>query len=437
VYGVDPAGNKSDLTTYRWVVGDASATPVPVLTLNHTALDADSTQVKFTWDVSNGAPGTQVFASIDGAERSVLPGDSFTATVGFGKHTIIAQAVNATGAGSTPVQYTWTASDKTAPKLTVTKSNVNAEATSVKFAWTTNETSTVYGSLDGAATKVLAGSSYTAAVKYGKHTFSVYALDAAGNKSVVSSNAWTAVDKTAPVLKIADGEYSSLDRAAYLIYSVNEASSITATFDGKPAHIAAADKAVWVDGFKLGKHTFNVTAKDAAGNVSKAVTWTFAVKPVVTAGSISSAHLAKGIKAGSAKADIQKVQLALGAPDGIKYGTYDSATVKLVKKWQKAHHLYVTGVVNSLTWKSLVNHVNDGTGTLPVTKSSISAATLKKGVAKGAKGQDVVNIQRLLKVTETGTFDSKTVSAVKKFQSAKHLKATGVVTAATWAKLVG
>jgi peptidoglycan hydrolase-like protein with peptidoglycan-binding domain len=63
------------------------------------------------------------------------------------------------------------------------------------------------------------------------------------------------------------------------------------------------------------------------------------------------------------------------------------------------------------------------------------------GVSEGATGRAVINIKAHLAAAgfsaqnSSGTFDARTTSAVKSFQHAAHLPATGTVNAQTWAQL--
>lgn len=64
-----------------------------------------------------------------------------------------------------------------------------------------------------------------------------------------------------------------------------------------------------------------------------------------------------------------------------------------------------------------------------------SAAAAPIVAQMGSRGSTVVTVQRVVHVTANGAFGSTTVAAVKVFQRAHHLAATGVVDAITWAQI--
>lgn len=61
----------------------------------------------------------------------------------------------------------------------------------------------------------------------------------------------------------------------------------------------------------------------------------------------------------------------------------------------------------------------------------------KPTLAKGAKGADVVEVQRLLGIQQSGNFDFTTETAVKAYQTQYGIQANGVVAGQTWAALLG
>ncbi|WP_019136974.1 peptidoglycan-binding domain-containing protein [Cellulomonas massiliensis] len=327
--------------------------------------------------------------------------------------------------------------DVTAPRVTLRESAHNRDSTKVRLTWTTSEPAAVYGSLDGAAPQPLTGSALLVRAPFGAHRYEVFALDAAGNRSDLSRVRWTASDRTPPVVTGFDVTYNPFDgRRAWLFFdAAPDVTEVAVSFDGTRVTVRRAQGIAEVSGFTVGTHTFVLAAKDAAGNVTKVRT-TFVAEPAVVYSDIPASRLAKGIKAGSRRADVAAVQAGLEWPADVNPGVYDRATVTHVTAWQKRNHLYATGVVNALTWRSMVNGAADRSPRRVVTVSSISAARLAEGIRMGDKGQAVVDIQRLLGVKETGTYWTLTTAAVKAFQKKNGLAVTGVVNATTWRKLV-
>jgi peptidoglycan hydrolase-like protein with peptidoglycan-binding domain len=143
-----------------------------------------------------------------------------------------------------------------------------------------------------------------------------------------------------------------------------------------------------------------------------------------------------GRKRGAFGANVRAVQQALNrAGVGVKYGVdgyYGSATQASVKAFQRYKGLPVTGVVDAATAVALGFSA-------PAPHPAPAAAT---GLAVGASGPAVSQLQRLLINADQpvgggidGFYGVMTANAVKRFQQAKGLPATGRVDAVTMSAL--
>ncbi len=107
-----------------------------------------------------------------------------------------------------------------------------------------------------------------AALDEGPHTFTVFALDQAGNVSAPVSRTWT-IDTTPPVVTITggrrDGAVSTSTTAAFT-FTKNELGTFWCSLDGVTA--ATCTSPSTYTGLSLGSHTFSVYARDRSGNVS-------------------------------------------------------------------------------------------------------------------------------------------------------------------------
>ena len=123
-------------------------------------------------------------------------------------------------------------------------------------------------------------------------------------------------------------------------------------------------------------------------------------------------------------------------------GSYGRLTEARVKEYQKAKGLPVTGVTDAKVWKALMAPapVTAPSTATPGTTSTALATEFtahKKTTLKvGSTGAAVKVLQQGLGgLVVDGTFGSKTLAAVKAFQTSRKLSATGVVEAKTWAAL--
>ncbi|RXY99802.1 peptidoglycan-binding domain-containing protein [Fictibacillus sp. S7] len=130
------------------------------------------------------------------------------------------------------------------------------------------------------------------------------------------------------------------------------------------------------------------------------------------------------IKYGDRGSDVKKVQQQLTrnliptTADGI----FGKKTLENVKLFQHYRFLTEDGIVGPTTWNTLYQTSLPYPG--HVTK-------------KGDKGENVVNIQKRLKVvvgniTVDGDFGTKTEAKVKEFQKKMHLQVDGTVGRETW-----
>jgi peptidoglycan hydrolase-like protein with peptidoglycan-binding domain len=119
-------------------------------------------------------------------------------------------------------------------------------------------------------------------------------------------------------------------------------------------------------------------------------------------------------------------------------GSYGRLTEARVKEYQKAKGLTVTGVTDAKVWKALMAQTTTpAPAATPATTFATEFTPVKATTLKvGSTGAAVKVLQRALGgMVVDGTYRSTTAAAVKAFQTAHKLSATGVVDARTWAAL--
>jgi len=275
VYATDEAGNVSATTSYSWTLDTTApsglamgGTPAQGATTANSAVSltasaTDAHAITYRWTFNGVAS----------------EGAALNATAKEGLNTASVVAVDAAGNACAVVTRTWTL-DTTKPanlavEGTPTDSslvNVSAfsftasatDATSLSYHWTLN------GVVANTTSDAFAG---TAAE--GENTVSVYAEDAAGNKSDEATVSWT-LDTTAPTGLAIGGTpaqgATTANSAVSLTASATDVHAITYrwTFNGVASEGAALNATA-----KEGLNTASVVAVDAAGNASAAVTRTW------------------------------------------------------------------------------------------------------------------------------------------------------------------
>lgn len=122
---------------------------------------------------------------------------------------------------------------------------------------------------------------------------------------------------------------------------------------------------------------------------------------------------------------IQKLLAHWNLYDGAVDGIFSIQLEQALKTFQRRVFLPETGIVDSLTWRSL--YAGTPIDMLLLQRGSSGKAVLLLQKALQADGQTAV--------ARTGTFDHQTEAAVQTFQRRKGLVVDGRVAACTWLAL--
>jgi Ca2+-binding RTX toxin-like protein len=300
VAATDQAGNVGDPAAYTWEVDnsiDEPPPPVPDTAIGSkppALTNSTTAQFGFTATPPTGAAfecrldGVAFSACTAPVSYSELEGDG--AATGTA-HTFEVRAKNAGGIDPTPTSYTWTV-DTVRPEVSLTDRPADPSAASdAAFSFTADEPATFACSLAGprsfAAAPCSSGISYPA-LPAGRYTFEVTATDPAGNAGDPVSYEWQvesrsepplpppppppppAVDRTRPQTRIAAGvpkriraSHKGRRRVSFRFSSNERGARFICQLDRRRAVPCASPRAYTVG---IGRHTFRVTAIDAAGN---------------------------------------------------------------------------------------------------------------------------------------------------------------------------
>ncbi|MGE5097766.1 MAG: hypothetical protein ACM3SO_21695, partial [Betaproteobacteria bacterium] len=168
---------------------------------------------------------------------------------------------------ATPASRTWSV-DTAAPNTTITQGpDAIAAATSATFAFTASEGATFQCKLDAGPYGGCTSPQSYAALSSAAHTFSVYAIDAAGNVDGSAATWSWIVDAVAPDTSITSGPSGTVAQngAAFAFASTETGSTFECRVDG--AAFAACASPFGLSGLSDGAHLFEVRAIDAAGNM--------------------------------------------------------------------------------------------------------------------------------------------------------------------------
>jgi large repetitive protein len=281
---VDAAENASEPVSYTWtVVAPPDTTPPTVtLTADPVELSTTSTSITFTFTADEEASFECALDAADFAEcTSPVELDGLE----LGQHVFRVKATDLADNTSALVVHTWTIvaePDTTAPVVNI-NSGPDAEttATSATFEFSADEDATFYCSLDGAEAAECTSPKTYDELALGEHTFTVYAVDAAGNVSEPVSYTWTVIappDTTAPTVSLtADpAELETTSTSITFNFIADEEATFECALDD--VAFATCTSPVVLEGLALGEHVFRVKATDLAGNTSETVSHTWTVK---------------------------------------------------------------------------------------------------------------------------------------------------------------
>ena len=276
VYAVDAAGNPdASPATWSWAVD--LATPETTIT---SGPSGTVTQSSATFAFSSSESGT-FECRLDGAAFAACTSPTAYSGLADGAHSFEVRAIDAAGnLDPTPAARTWTV-DVNAPETSITASPpAVTNATGASFSFTSSEEgSTFQCKLDAGAYAACTSPKTYSGLGQGSHTFSVRATDAVGHLDASpAAFTWT-IDTSAPNTTITAGPSGSNNvNPVTFTFTSSEANS---TFECKldTAAFAACASPMTYTGLAVGSHTFQVRARDAAGNVDNSpVSRNFGIK---------------------------------------------------------------------------------------------------------------------------------------------------------------
>jgi mono/diheme cytochrome c family protein len=298
----DLAGNSSALMTLNWTVN----TSAPIL--NITAKpnpNSNSTSASFSF---SGTAGGMALASYqcktDNGAFVACTSPLALNGLAQGSHSFSVQGTSSAGVVSSPVTVSWVV-DTVTPTVPAITSSVSgfSKLNTASFSFVSTDMGSMIKeyqcSLDAGAYATCTSPRALSALAQSAHTFSVRAVDNAGNMSAAASVNWT-VDSTLPVLTLtSQPAASSIDNSATIAFTVTDAGSGLASVECSldAGAFSSCVSPVNLAGLGLGSHNLAIRATDKAGNqASVAAAWM--IIELVLDGKILYANNCAGCHAG-------------------------------------------------------------------------------------------------------------------------------------------
>lgn len=260
--GTDQAGNAAPTVMHTWTI----ATVQPLTTIDSAPPTySDSRTATFTF--STAASGSTFKCQLDSLEVEDCASPKTYDSLTEGSHRFQVRAIDAALNEGSPIGHTWTA-DTTAPAASIENKPASlGKATGASFTFTANESGATFRcKLDaGAFAECVSPKAYSSLAD-GTHTFSVEAIDRAGNVGSAATFAWT-VDTASPGTTITTNPppTSSTPAASFSFTATEAGSSFECKLDGQEWAPCLPPQSY--SGLAEGTHAFSVRAIDGALNV--------------------------------------------------------------------------------------------------------------------------------------------------------------------------
>ncbi len=275
----DPTFTKSVRYLLETTAPDTTITPpTPADPTNSTSAD-----FTFTGSDTGGSGVASFECKLDGEAFSACTSPKSYTGLGAGSHTFQVRAVD--GAGNTdpsPVSYSWVV-DLTAPEATISGGQPAnpTNVSSASFTFTSPDpTATFECQIDGGGYSACVSPKVYSGLSAGPHTFEVRAKDPAGNTGTPASYPWT-IDLTAPEATIADKpeDPTYATSARFTFTSSDPTAAFECRIDGGGYSACTSPKVY--SGLSAGPHTFEVRAKDPAGNTGSPASFTWTIQAYI------------------------------------------------------------------------------------------------------------------------------------------------------------
>ncbi|MFQ3684702.1 choice-of-anchor D domain-containing protein [Roseiflexus sp.] len=260
-------------------------TTAPTVALGNTPpLLTNNPATPFTFSGSDDVSSSVTFeCRIDSASFAPCTSPFTPSSLPDGSRTFNVRSRDQAGNVSAPASYTWTI-DTVPPDTTISGGPANSSTTGPTVTFTfTSEPGAIFQCRVGTGSFSGCTSPFTiTGLTDGSHTFSVRAIDAAGNVDATpASRTWT-VDATPPDTTITGGpsEGSTTGPTVSFTFSSEAGATFQCQVDG--GLFTGCTSPYTITGLTDGSHTFRVRAIDAVGNVDPTPatrTWTVDAVP--------------------------------------------------------------------------------------------------------------------------------------------------------------
>ncbi len=276
VLAKDSVGNTSTTTTRNWTV-DTVAPPVPAIDSGPTGTVA-STSATFTF--SDTEAGVTFECKLDTGAFAACTSPANLSGLAQGSHSYEMRAKDAAG-NTASATRAWSVDTAAPPVPTFSAGPTGSvSSTDASFAFSDTEPGVTFECRRDADPFAVCTSpvDFTGLAE-GAHTFDVRAKDALANTSAAATRSWTVDTTVPPIPTITSGPSATVGATTASFGFTGEAGATFECRRDAGAFATCTSPSVYT-GLTNGAHSFEVRAKDAAGNLSSGATRAWAVDSV-------------------------------------------------------------------------------------------------------------------------------------------------------------
>jgi large repetitive protein len=301
--------NTSSATSFTWSIDSVAPTVVSINRIGASPTNASSVQWTVAFSeavkgvdtsdfslVKTGLGGSPAITGVTPSSSTSSASFTVTASTGSGSGTLGLDLVDndsivdgagnklgGTGAGNGSATGQVYTVDRTAPAAPTITSGPSVSpawttSTSVSFSFTGEAGATFQCKLDGGSFAACTSPKSYSGLAQGSHTFQVQQTDAAGNTGSAASRTFQIDSVAPPVPSITSkpANPTSSTSATFAFSDTEAGVTFLCQLDGGGFGTCTNPKP-YPGPLAQGSHTFQVKARDAAGNESAAATWTWTV----------------------------------------------------------------------------------------------------------------------------------------------------------------
>ncbi len=274
----------SDAASYAWTI---DTTPPPPPSISGPPNPSDSPDATFTF--SDADPTVTFHCRLDGNGFPACDNPKAYAGLDDGSHTLRVRAVDPAGNESQISTYTWTVDTVSPPTPTIDSGPPDPSGSkSAHFVFSDSENGVGFACrLDSASFSPCSSPKDYANLGDGAHSFTVKAVDGAGNESIPTSAYHWTIDSLNPVVTLSDKPplITNQTTASFSFSSNKPSSTYECKLNGGGFSSCTSPRIYF--GLDDGSHTFSVRAT-SLGNTGPTTEYTWTVDTVAPDTTITS-----------------------------------------------------------------------------------------------------------------------------------------------------